>query len=493
VCIGTQTPQRQHIFIVGPDKITNPNLGKTVKTKMVYYTEETPGVNKRLVAGYYLFLCLIGFAILLGPTGSGIPINLIGNEVRDEHYIAAPFGTDPAACQGSTCHDNEYGNWSTTNHATHITINGSGYVMIGPYFTEPYIGFFNASCSECHTSGWDNTTGTPTFDSYGVNCFACHSGDPVVDYSGVSCAPCHLPSGEEHPHQLTAWENSAHANSLTDLRSSDHAASYCMHCMATEAFIDQQAEGSGTFDPTGDYNSISCSACHAVHANWSSNEGQIRASSTSELCGLCHVGDRHGTYQTWTGGPHALAGVECIDCHGYDVAPGDHVFLNHTFLVNLDEACGQAGCHEGLEDWAVDQLETYQADYTTLTADITAEADAFETIVLAYNATEGADQTIVNDAMDAIDAATGMVSFYDGDGSHGFHHPHQIFGDLNGAFADLLDAKAAYYEALGELPDPTTPTPTPTPAPDNTLVIVGGAAGGIVVGLLLGVLVGRRR
>jgi hypothetical protein len=456
-----------------------------VKKPMVYYTDSTPGVNKRLVAGYYLFLCLIGFAILLGPTGSGIPITIVGNEVRDEHYVAAPFGTDPAACQGSGCHDNAYGNWSTTNHATHILYNGT-HVRIGAYAWFA-AAFFNSSCSECHTSGWDNSTGTPTFDSYGVNCFACHSGDPVVDYSGTSCNPCHLPSGEEHPHQMTAWQNSAHANSLTDLRSSDHAASYCMHCMSTEAFIDQQAEGMGTFEPTDtSLNSISCSACHAVHSNWSSNEGQIRAASTSELCGTCHVGSRHATYQTWTGGPHALAGVECIDCHGYDVAPGDHEFLNHTFLVNLDKACGQSDCHEGLEDWAIGQLETYQDSYDELTGEIDAEVAAFSAIVDAYNATAGANYTLTAEVYEAIDAADGMVSLYYGDGSHGFHHPHQIFGDLNGAYADLLDAKAYFYEMTGE-------TAGPPPLPADTLIIVAGAAGGIVVGLLLGVLVGRRR
>ena len=336
--------------------------------------------------------------------------------------------------------------------------------------------------------GFDNSTGTPTFDNYGVNCFACHSGDPVVDYSGDSCAPCHLPSGEEHPHQMTAWQNSAHANSLTDVRSSSHASSYCSHCMTTEGFIDQQAGGHAEIDPFDEgLNAISCSACHAVHANWSSNDGQIRAASTPELCGLCHVGSRHATYQTWTGGPHALAGVECIDCHGYDVAPGDHEFLNHTFLVNLDLACGQSdACHEGLEDWAIDQLETYVDSYDELTAEIDAEVASFSAIVDAYNATAGANYTLTAEVYEAIDAADGMVSYYGGDGSHGFHHPHQIFGDLNAAFADLLDAKAYFYEMTGEAPGPP-------PLPADTLVIVAGAAGGIVVGLLLGVLVGRRR
>ena len=123
--------QSQHIFNRPPVKITNPNLGTTVKKPMVYYTEETPGVNKRMVAGYYLFLCLIGFAILLGPTGSGIPITLIGNEVSEEHYVATPgLGTDPSDCIG--CHDNEYNNWSTTHHATHMVTNGT-HMRIGAY------------------------------------------------------------------------------------------------------------------------------------------------------------------------------------------------------------------------------------------------------------------------------------------------------------------------------------------------------------------------
>ena len=260
-----------------------------------------------------------------------------------------------------------------------------------------------------------------------------------------------------------------------------------MHCMSTEGFIDQQAGGHATIEPTDDVNSVSCPACHAVHANWSANAGQIRAASTPELCGLCHVGERHGTYQTWNGGPHALAGVECIDCHGYDVAPGDNEFLNHTFLVNLDLACGQSPeCHEGLEDWAINQLETYQASYEDLTAEIEAELDAFEPIVEAYNATAGANYTLTEYVFGVIDEAGATLMLYSGDGSEGFHHPHQIFGDLNAAFAELLDAKALFYEMTGG-------DGGPAPLPADTLIIVAGAAGGIVVGLLLGVLVGRRR
>lgn len=459
---------------------------------MVYYTDEPPGVNKRAVAGYYLFLCLIGFAVLLGPTGSGIPITLIGNELRDDAHPAYP-GThdDPSDCSAAECHPNEYGNWTDTHHATHMyyELSNDSYRIGAEYWVDSTE--FNTSCAECHTSGYNATD--DSWERLGVDCFNCHGGSPLVDYSGESCNPCHLPSGADHPHQMTAWENSAHANSLTDLRSSDHAASYCMHCMGTEGFIDQQAGGHATFEVNDTtINSISCPACHAVHANWSSNEGQIRAASTPELCGLCHVGDRHTTYQTWTGGPHALAGVECIDCHGYDIANVSRPwtqFLNHTFLVNLDLACGQTnddpGCHEGMDAWAVAQLETYQASYEDLTEEIAAEVAAFGPIVEAYNETAGANHTLANYVLDMIDEADAKVFEYNADGSHGFHHPHQIFGELNGAYADLLDAKALFYEMTG--------TGGGGGISADMLIIVGGAAGGIVVGLLLGVLVGRRR
>ncbi|MHA1963434.1 MAG: ammonia-forming cytochrome c nitrite reductase subunit c552 [Candidatus Thorarchaeota archaeon] len=455
---------------------------------MVYYTDETPRVNKRMVAGYYLFLCLIGFAILLGPTGSGIPINLIGNEAHDDIVVANPSGIDPDACSG--CHSNEYGNWSTSGHATHVTVNGTGYISIGSHFTEPYIGFFNASCSKCHTSGWDNSTGTPTYDALGVNCFACHDGTPTVDYSGDACSTCHTGSGE-HPYQYQQWSDSAHSNSLTDLRTSSHAGSSCMHCMSSEGFIDQ----AGTYDPADtSLSAVSCPACHSVHGEWSdAGPHMIRAVNASELCGLCHVGSHHPTYTVWIGGPHNLAGVECIDCHGYDLTPGLNEFLNHTFAVDPDIACGQTDeCHNGTVEWALNQLEEIQTSFEDLVLELDTEATALTTIVMAYNDTADADHAFANTVITMIEDAVDDAHFYVYDGSSGFHDPPESFEAVNEAFRDLLEAKAYFYE---NMPDAPTPTPTTTPPPGgfDTLIVVGGAAGGIIVGLLLGVLVGRRR
>jgi predicted CXXCH cytochrome family protein len=468
-------------------KFTNPILGTMVKKPMVYYTEETPGVNRRLVAGYYLFLCLIGFAILLGPTGSGIPITVIDDSVRKAHESALPtYGDpfDPETCIGS-CHqhDAEVAYWNETAHATVVTTNGT-HVFIGTHVTRTWADF-NATCAQCHATNWDNSTYPNTNDGIGVLCGACHDlTSPYYSIDVDNCGKCHLTSAPPH-YFVDDWSNSAHANSLTDLRGSSHASSSCMHCMSGDGFIDPSA----TLDPADpSMNPLTCPACHSPHSADVVNPAQIRAVNSTELCGLCHSGSRYPMYDTFTEGPHGLTGiVECVSCHGYQ--PGAHgPTTNHTFyIVNATATCGQAPeCHEGMEAWALSQLEEIQSSFDSLVSDFTTEADAFSTIVMDYNATAGADYELTSYVMGVVDDASSTVTYYQADSSSGFHDPTGTFNALNSAFRDLLDAEAYYYENL----------PAPTGgggAPLDTLIIVGGAAGGIVVGLLLGVLVGRRR
>jgi hypothetical protein len=486
---------------------------------MVYY-KEVPEVNKRMVAGYYLFLCLIGFAILLGPTGSGIPITLVGGPDRYEHdlELAMPSpGVNNLTCGQSGCHEEEWAYWNATGHADEgyeQTFNGTH--IIGLH-GERNATYYNSTCAECHTTGYNSTTNT--WDNLGVTCLACHDvTQPYVTYDGAVCGGCHNDSYHATRNEYPEWQKSAHANSLTDLRSSSHAASYCMHCQATETFIHQQNPGSLSdygdsavdlgFDPAGDYNSISCPACHAVHSNWSlvEDNAQIRAVNASELCGLCHYDTRHPHYEVWTGGTHNLAGVECTDCHGYSLIfyrgawRGD---LNHTFALDPDIACGQArdeaevGCHEGMETWALGQLEMRHEAFDALTLEITTEATAMAAEVATYNATAGADVSAANAMQAAIDAAEDVVAYYNYDGSGGMHDGAQTFTELNAAYAALLDAKATFYMDTAAAPTVTvtvTNTVTGPPVPGgDTLLLIGGSVGGIVVGLVLGILVGRRR
>ncbi|MFW9925259.1 MAG: ammonia-forming cytochrome c nitrite reductase subunit c552 [Candidatus Thorarchaeota archaeon] len=455
---------------------------------MVYYTDETPGVNKRLVAGYYLFLCLIGFAILLGPTGSGIPITIFNDRVREAHELATPdFGdNDSLSCTGTGCHDATWDYWNQSVHSGNLITYDpiTDTIEVNGHRNRTYAEF-NATCAQCHAHGWSearNATDWPnTHDGFGSTCLSCHDqSTPYYTVDGSNCASCHIHEGHGG---LDGWTESAHANSLTDLRGSSHAGSECMHCMSVEGFLDQEAD----LDPDGPYNPLTCPACHSVHSADVANPSMIRAVNATELCGLCHTGGRHSTYDVWKGGAHDLTGiVECTSCHGY--REGSHgPEMNHTFSVLPEDACNQTDCHEGQLDWAINQLEEIQSSYDALVADFNAEATAFETVVMDYNATADADYELVDYVLGIVDEASTTVGYYGFDGSSGFHDPMETFDALNDAFRDLLDAKAYFYE---NLPEPTTPPPV---GGFDTLIVVGGAAGGIVVGLLLGVLVGRRR
>ncbi|MFX1482480.1 MAG: ammonia-forming cytochrome c nitrite reductase subunit c552 [Promethearchaeota archaeon] len=466
---------------------------------MVYYTDETPGVNKRLVAGYYLFLCLIGFAILLGPTGSGIPITVINDRMGGSHELAYPFygdPSDPESCIG-VCHEHDaiIDYWNQTGHATAVTSN-STHVFIGTHATRTWAEF-NASCARCHATNWNETS--HTHDGLNVRCASCHDlSSPFYSVNGSNCASCHTYT-EEHHNWMDDWGNSAHANSLTDLRGSSHAGSNCMHCMSGDGFMSYNGffgDPAAVLDPLGPYNPITCPACHSVHNQTSlDNPAMLWADNSTELCGLCHSGDRYPMYDLFTTGPHGLTGiVECTNCHGWQQGAHGPV-TNHTFyIINATATCGQGPeCHEGQEAWAINQLEEIQSSFDALVTDLTTEASALETTVTDYNATAGADHDLVDYVLGVVDDASSTVSYYNGDRSHGFHNPMGAFDALNSAFRDVIDAKAYFYENMPEA-TPTTSTTTPVPTGGfDTLIVVGGAAGGIVVGLLLGVLVGRRR
>jgi formate-dependent nitrite reductase cytochrome c552 subunit len=457
---------------------------------MVRYTDN-PTVNKRLVAGYYLFLCLVGFAILLGPTGSGIPITIVGDDGRYQHELATPTaGATSDTCM--SCHSDNYNYWNHTSHANDLMFNGT-HVELGHGWRD--LASFNSSCAWCHATGTDNET----WWEVGVGCMACHDAtSPYLEYNGDSCGNCHNPEHHETATAYPDWEASAHANSLTDLRTSDHASSDCMHCMSTEGFINQQNPGSLAstvdtgFDVNGDYTSISCPACHAVHSNWSMVEGnvQLRATSATDLCSLCHNSVRHPQYQVWFGGPHDLAGVECTDCHGYQLIYATHggwtEVTNHTFaIVNETATCGQTGCHEGeLADWAINMKDSRAEAYTALTDEITSAAASLAGLVDTYNATAGANYSLSAEVYDSIDAANSVVSLYNADKSMGMHNGVQTFDDLNAAYANLLNAKAMFFKLS------TTAAPA---GGMDMIIVIGGAAGGLVLGLVLGVLVGRRR
>ncbi|MDF1541084.1 MAG: ammonia-forming cytochrome c nitrite reductase subunit c552, partial [Candidatus Thorarchaeota archaeon] len=217
----------------------------------------------------------------------------------------------------------------------------------------------------------------------------------------------------------------------------------------------------------------------------------------TELCILCHQG-----LYIWYGGSHNLAGVECVNCHGFDYAvEGDNstYFLNHTFVVDPELACGQSeDCHLWTEEWAKNQLDTIGNTFDALVDEIRAEATSFETIISTYNATAGANTTHANYVQGIIDEVVGLVDDLDGDGSHGFHNPAAFTAKLNDAYQDLLDAKTYFYEYLPPVTIDNGSTITETVTEFVTipggsqLMLAAALSGGLLIGILVGVILGRR-
>jgi formate-dependent nitrite reductase cytochrome c552 subunit len=213
-------------------------------------------------------------------------------------------------------------------------------------------------------------------------------------------------------------------------------------------------------------------------------------------------------YDIWMGSSHQLAGVECVDCHGYSVQPNGHGFMNHTFNVNPQEVCGQSEfCHEGMETYVLGQLEIIHDIYEALTLEILSLADTVENQAAEYEASQDANATVVSMARSIIADARNIVESFNEDRSRGVHDWQQISDSLNTAHRALLQARAAIFEAesivyeliSGEI-DVTTYTmivtryidPPPPPLGQSELNFVGGAVGGFMVAIILGIIVGRK-
>jgi hypothetical protein len=477
----------------------------------VLYIDTTE--RKGWIAGYYLLICLAGFSILLGSPGPVMPISL-GEPIETGNCLSNPGmgGGDITNCGNSPCHPTEYTAWSMTGHANHIVEINATHVLIGNELAVSY-SLFDAECAECHASGYDNVTGN--YYDIGVDCRACHdeSWSEWSDYSGVLCRTCHNDNAPVGIHNHIGSQNPSHADSLADLRSSTQASPSCMYCHSTEAFIYfrnpdfisiMSPAVNTSFPVDGSYKEISCPACHAVHANWSSSPSMIRGVNGTSLCGICHSGAEQPMYDIWIGSSHHLAGVVCINCHGYDLSSSGSAFMNHTFNVDPLTACGQSEfCHQGMELYVLGQLEVIRDTYGALTSEILDLADLVESQVEAYSIVSDANSTIIDMAYSAIDDARSTVQAMDKDRSHGVHDWKQISNSLNTIHRELLRARTAILEAesivydliSGEI-DVTTHSIIVThyiePPPGmSEISFVGGAVAGFTISIILGIIMGR--
>ncbi len=366
--------------------------------------------------------------------------------------VAVPAYKGAEYCGG--CHDEIYQGWNQTNHAHAVLLlqNATGnFYGIGAtdnlegtpsYNNETR---FRSSCRNCHTTGgnnWDpineNLTGanriwpewnTTTAKFLNIQCEVCHgafqshgSTNPAmaIDYSSDLCMMCHA---NETSHDNSYWK-SAHAQSLTDLLNSGHAADYCLTCMSTQGSL-----GFSVTLSTPDLTSISCVTCHDPHSH--QYEGQIRKENSTELCGQCH-----SQAEVFENSAHSKAGLECVSCHG----PGTHLShgapsptMNHTWGVyDMFYPYNQtlqpvvcSNCHT--QEWATSQLGVIQSLTDELVANATSTIDKAKAAITVANQTSGVDETELTSASGMIETAESILYSVNRDASKGFHNPEQTY------------------------------------------------------------------
>jgi predicted CXXCH cytochrome family protein len=376
--------------------------------------------------------------------------------------------------QCGTCHPEQYTNWNQTDHANmagiaEINVSGTFYWVAFPTNVMNQTSFINR-CAKCHVTGWDSDTKTwPYWNStdpalagkfLNVQCEKCHGPDtmslPVeqrINYSSSLCGECHTQYGD--------WQHSAHNESLTDLRASEHAADYCIRCHSTQSFVDYYNFSSNVEDVIGKINltnpeldPITCQLCHNPHSN--QYEYQLRFENSTELCGQCHTGSHHPQYETFTESPHEKAGLECASCHGQGTRlfhGAEESWFNHTFWIyntfypfNQTDPVVCSLCHT--RSWATSQLGVIQGLTTNLITNVTQAVDNAKTSINIANQTSGVNQTQIDLATSMVETAETYISSVENDRSEGFHNPEQTFATLSEAAHLANKAQLLAFEAL---------------------------------------------
>ncbi len=397
-----------------------------------------------------LFLFL--FVIVLGISLS------YSDELSKVYSSSSSSYLGTANC--ASCHAEEYSSWNQTAHANmagiaEINASGTFYWVAYPSRVMNQSDFID-SCASCHVTGWDPATETwPNWNSTDANlagkflnvqCEVCHGADtmslPVeqrIDYSAELCAQCH--STGSHT-QYEDWQNSAHNDSLTDLRASDHATDSCVRCHSTQIFVDYYNFSTYVEDVIGEItltnpnlDPITCQLCHNPHS--AENEYQLRFENSTEVCGQCHQGSHHPQYELFSDSPHEEAGVECVSCHGqgtHYAHGGVSSYFNHTFAIfntfypyNQTEPMVCGTCHTGESfEWAVSQLELIQNSTVDLLITVTQLIDEANVTITTANQTSGVDITKIEEAQTLFEAALNYAMYVENDGSGGFHNPDAL-------------------------------------------------------------------
>ena len=125
--------------------------------------------------------------------------------------------------------------------------------------------------------------------------------------SGEQCKMC-------HPEEYEVWAGTAHPNSITAVKESDHGSEDCLHCMSADYRWDETL----TVE-TAQYG-VTCVACHAPHDTPGDTKPAV--ADVAAVCKDCHNAhvEEGGTAEAGTTMRHAVK--EMMDGYGAIGAEG---------------------------------------------------------------------------------------------------------------------------------------------------------------------------
>jgi hypothetical protein len=179
-------------------------------------------------------------------------------------------------------------------------------------------------------------------------------------YRGATyCQTCH--GGGTAGDQYTTWVASAHAgawNTLDDIGNGRNATCLPCHTVGAKAVNADPELDNGGYDETAvaRLQGVQCENCHGPGSQHPTAEfGSVDVVMQASMCGSCHNGPHHPTYEEWQTSPHnsviALpAGrTSCVKCHNgayaYAYLDDPAGFTNPAAVADtLEITC--AVCHD---------------------------------------------------------------------------------------------------------------------------------------------------
>ena len=144
-------------------------------------------------------------------------------------------------------------------------------------------------------------------------------------YRGATyCQGCH--SGGVGGDQYASWASSAHANAWQTLEEIGQERNpNCLQChtVGSRGLDADPALDNGGYDETAVARlyGVQCENCHGAGSEHPQDFASVKVTLDAQLCGDCHNGTHHPTFDEWASSPHSgvvaspAGRATCVKCH----------------------------------------------------------------------------------------------------------------------------------------------------------------------------------